>query len=67
MSVEIAIQEQWEKLRTQMGEIQKELWKLRSIFKVYSIVVNDLGKDEWRLDKPLVSARRFKRTINKST
>jgi hypothetical protein len=56
VSVEIAFQEQWEKLRTQMGEIQKELWKLRSTFKVYSIAVNDLGKDEWRLDKPLMVA-----------
>ena len=56
MSVEIAIQEQWEKLRTQVGELQKELWKLRSTFKVYSIAVNDLGKDEWRLDKPLTVA-----------
>lgn len=54
MSIEAALQKQWEQLKTRMDEIQGELWKLRSTFKVYSIAVNDLGQNEWRLDKPLM-------------
>jgi len=54
MSLEETLQGQWEQLKTQMDEIQGELWKLRSAFKVYSIAVNDLGQNDWRLDKPLM-------------
>jgi hypothetical protein len=56
MNVEAVLQKQWEQLKTQMDEIQGELWKLRSTFKIHSIAVNDLGQNEWRLDKPLIVA-----------
>jgi hypothetical protein len=56
MSVETILQKQCEQLKVRMDEIQGELWRLRSTFKVYSIAVNDLGQNEWRLDEPLMVA-----------
>lgn len=54
MGTEVVFQKQWKQLKAQIDKIQGELGKLRSTFKVYSIAINDLGQNEWILDKPLI-------------
>ena len=54
MRTEAVLQKQWAQLKTQMDQLQGELLKLGSTFKVYNIAINDLGQHEWLLDKPLM-------------
>lgn len=54
MGTEAVFQKQWKQLKAQIDKIQGELGKLHSSFQVYSIAINDLGQNEWILDKPLI-------------